>query len=696
MKKVNLWMLVAILTCGLMLVSCFSNDDNVSGTEVQPTVPAQELPDYTVIFYSTGGGNLDPAIQNDFVSLCNSLGTDNKKVRVLVQYKYSKVLREDVCGKPGHLYRMELTSDLLNDTTGTDKHILKLTDDMLYGTQQAAAELYQPDSIANFIKYCTEVAPARNYVFMMSDHGAGYQIEFDYDKSKVTRAMMSDDNLDGNPIMTNHELREGIQKSGVHMKIINFDCCLMNNLETLAELQGITDYVIAAGHTTIGQDQGALIKMLENAGPNAENLKEWGQKFVDGCADMTAKARENEIGTSDARAKNVDFNITDMSKFGNVLTTLKDCTDFLMAVWDDISQDKDAVAAFENKLFDPNNNCYQYYPQAALYDAGDYMKLLSEEPLKDVQDASGMTFAPLYKAFYDACKAAIICHAQSITSYGMESRDLTYSITLGCKGFIGTQYDNTSQEYPAIILGLDLNGNPAQLTVWNDEIEPYTPTSDEAKAYYANHQQAFAWANSYCETTFDQIVGWSRWLKVNPVYSYNNPPYDNRADNLGIAISNYSGLMQTSIQFSKETLKYFNIRYIRNSTKGNSYGPMISFYKGIQQNHATWPAKEDVTIWLERRESSTGPWEIKVSHGLMEVLALDPLTDKVVKRSNYEFTTSLTGTTEAEADEAASKFYFRGVSSLAFDGETGFQLYDANGNEVDEWPFLNYVKSKNQ
>ena len=87
-------MLVAILTCGLMLVSCFSNDDNVSGTEVQPTEPAQELPDYTVIFYSTGGGNLDPAIQNDFVSLCNSLGTDNKKVRVLVQYKYSKVLRE--------------------------------------------------------------------------------------------------------------------------------------------------------------------------------------------------------------------------------------------------------------------------------------------------------------------------------------------------------------------------------------------------------------------------------------------------------------------------------------------------------------------------------------------------------------------------------------------------------------------------
>ena len=695
-KKNFLWMLAAILTSGLMMVSCTSNDDNPSGT-TDPTEPVSELADYTVIFYSTGGGNLDPAIQNDFVSLCNSLGTNNKKVRVLVQYKYSKELREDICGKPGHLYRMELTSDLLNDTTGTDKRILKISDDMLYGTQQTAAELYQPDSIASFIKYCTEAAPARNYVFMISDHGAGYQIVFDYDKSKVTRASMSDDNLDGNPIMTNHELREGIQKSGVHMKIINFDCCLMNNLETLAELQGITDYVIAAGHTTIGQDQGALIKMLENAGPNGENLKEWGQKFVDDCADMTAKARENEFGTSDPRAKNVDFNITDMSKFGTVLTTLKDCTDFLMDVWEAQNQDKDAAAAFENKLFDPNNNCYQYYPEAALYDAGDYMKLLSEEPLNDVRDASGKSFAPLYQALYDACKAAIICHAQSITSYGMESRVLTYSITLGCKGFIGTTYDTASPEYPAIIVGLDLNGNLAQLNVWNDYIEPYTPANDETKAYYANHQQAFAWANSYCETTFDKIVGWSRWLKVNPVYSYNNPPYDNRADNLGIAISNYSGLMQTSIVFSKETLKYFTVKYTRNRQENKtSWGYVLTFYTAIRQNNETWPATEDVTVWLERRENSTGPWEIKVSHGLMEVLALDPSTEKVVKSSNYKFTTSLTGTTEAEADEAASKFYFRGVASQTFDGETTLQLYDADGNEVDEWPFLNYVKSKNQ
>ena len=698
MKKMKLWMMTAILTCCPMLVSCFSNDDNVSGAEVQPTVPTQELVDYTVIFYTTGGGNLDLSIQNDFVSLCNSLGTDNKKVRVLVQYKYSKELGDNICGKAGHLYRMELTSDLLNDTTGTDKRILKITDDMLYGTQQEKAELYQPDSIASFIKYCTEVAPAHNYVFMMSDHGAGYQIVFDYDKSMVkTRAMMSDNNLDGDPLMTNHELQEGIQKSGVHMKMINFDCCLMNNLETLAELQGITDYVIAAGHTTIGQDQGALIKMLENAGPNGENLKEWGQKFVDGCADMTAKARENEVGTSDPRAKNVDFNITDMSRFGTVLTTLKNCTDFLMDVWEEKNEDKDAAAAFENALFDPNNDCYQYYPQAALYDAGDYMKLLSEGPLKDIEDAYGQTFAPLYKAFYDACKAAIICHAQSITSYGMESRDLTYSITLGCKGFIGTTYDRTSPEYPAIILGLDLDGKPAQLTVWNDYIEPYTPADEVTKAYYANHQQAFAWSNSYCQTTFDKTVGWSRWLKVNPVYSYNNPPYDNRADNLGIAVSNYSGLMQTSIAFSKETLKYFKVTYIRN-TSGlrTSWSYLLNFFTQIPPNYNDWPAKEDVAVMLERRENSTGPWEIKVVSGIMEVLSMDPLSGKTVKGSNYKFTTSLTGTTEAEADEAASKFYFRGVGSLTFDGETGVQLYDANGNEVKEWPFLDYVNSKKQ
>lgn len=38
---------------------------------------------------------------------------------------------------------------------GTAGHtLLKLTDDQLYGNQHATAQFHQPDSLANFIRYC--------------------------------------------------------------------------------------------------------------------------------------------------------------------------------------------------------------------------------------------------------------------------------------------------------------------------------------------------------------------------------------------------------------------------------------------------------------------------------------------------------------------------------------------------------------
>lgn len=693
-------MMTAILFSGLTLTSCFYEDENNTAEPVKPSVPTPELSDYTVIFYTTGGGNLDYSIQNDFVGLCKALGKDNKKVRILVQYKYSKELPNNISGKAGHLYRFELSSELLNETTDAEKRPLKLTDDMLYGTQQAAAELYQPDSIASFIQYCKDTAPAQNYVFMMSDHGAGYQIVFDYDKSKVsntrTRAMMSDDNLPGDPIMTNHELLQGIRKSGVHMKMMNFDCCLMNNLETLTEFKGVTDYVIASGHTTIGQDPEAFVRMLENAGANGENLQEWGQKFVEACAKKTAEYLKNDISPN-PKAQNVDFNITDMTKFGNVLTTLKACTDYLLSAWEEQQKDKDAAAAFENKLFDPNNNCYQYNPQAPLYDAGDYMRLLSEITLKETQDASGNTFAPLYKAFYDACKAALICHAQSITSADCEAQDLTYSITLGCKGFIGVTYDSNSDDYPAVILGLDMDGKPAQLTVWNDYIEPYTYADADRKAWYGNRQQAFAWANSYCTTAFDQQIGWSCWLKVNPVYSYNNPPHDNRADALGFQFSKYTGMAVLVMNFSRETLKYFRVKYKRND---NSEKPLYSYTLNysdmINQSYTNWPYKEDITVKLERKEDATGAWEIKLQNSLLEISTTKPSTEEIFNQARYPLNVALTGKTAEEADEAASHFYFHAILYINAEGKVWYELYDTNDNEATEWPFKQYVGSKNQ
>ena len=64
MKKINLWLFSAIFICGLavtMFTSCVDKTDNPSG-DVTPTVVEA---DYTVMLYTSGGGNLDYSIEQD-------------------------------------------------------------------------------------------------------------------------------------------------------------------------------------------------------------------------------------------------------------------------------------------------------------------------------------------------------------------------------------------------------------------------------------------------------------------------------------------------------------------------------------------------------------------------------------------------------------------------------------------------------
>ena len=179
MKKNVFLILSAILTCSLwasMLTSCVDSKDNPTGDT--PVTPVVDEADYTVMLYTVGGGNLDNSIENDIASAAKALKAGNKKVRYLVQYKYSsqkeleKLAGFSPSGKAGHVYRYEATPSIVNsEKENTD---LNLTDADIYGTQNEKAEFFQPDSLASFMKYCQKVAPAKNYILMLSDHGGGY------------------------------------------------------------------------------------------------------------------------------------------------------------------------------------------------------------------------------------------------------------------------------------------------------------------------------------------------------------------------------------------------------------------------------------------------------------------------------------------------------------------------------------------
>ena len=360
MKKINLWLFSAIFICGLavtMFTSCVDKTDNPSG-DVTPTVVEA---DYTVMLYTSGGGNLDYSIEKDIVKAAAAIKTDSKKVRYIVQYKYSSEssLNMDASfvpsGKAGHLYRYEATPDIVNPT---ESPMLLLKDNQIYGTQNAAAELYQPDSIANFMKYCKQVAPAKNYILVVSDHGGGYTVIHDYDKSlqpqqtgnSLTRGCVYDDHLNDAAISIK-ELRQGIERSGVKLKMLNFDCCMMNMMENLSELIGLTDYTLASGHTTYGEEWGSFVKHLRQAADTG-NFEQAMTQYAETICDYNRNLYTKQNATS---ARDVDFALTDMRKFPAVLTALKAFTDYIVDNFPKLT--KEELASLDI----PATSCYQYY-----------------------------------------------------------------------------------------------------------------------------------------------------------------------------------------------------------------------------------------------------------------------------------------------------------------------------------------------
>ena len=462
--------------------------------------------DYTVMLYTVGGGNLDNQIETDIKNAAGAIKADNKKVRYLIQYKYSSQASINgisgflPSGKPGHVYRYEASPNIVN----TEKSpMLLLKDDYIYGTQSEKAEFFQPDSIVNFMKYCQKVAPAKNYILVLSDHGGGYAVNDDYDKSLEkmgTRATCFDDNLAGRGI-TCKEIRTALEKSGMHLTMLYFDCCLMNNMETLSEVINLTDYVLASGHTNGGGNHQAFVEELYNASAG-DAFTDAMSRYAKTCAQRNSMIWMLHGATW---ARNVDFVLTDMKKFPAILTALRDYVDFAIKNMGGAQAEDFQYAA---------SDCYQYSPGFPLYDLRDYCEKLQ---------ANAFGHLPNEWHYYDnlenALQAAQVCHYYSIQSEGYKEITphwLSYNVSLGAKGFIGS---TILKKEPTKIYGYNKDGNLATVDISNLNL-----------TVLGKNTPWFAWSQTYHQLEFDKQTGWSRWLEANTGFPINNPPYDNQDD----------------------------------------------------------------------------------------------------------------------------------------------------------------------
>lgn len=165
-----------------------------------------------------------------------------------------------------------------------------------------------------------------------------------------------------------------IEKAGVHLKALVFDCCIMNNMESITEFLDLTDYYYGSGHSTIATNHKVLVEQLKAAaqdGDFVKAMKTW--------AESSAK-RHYDVYKEDVRkinSKYVDFTLSDMSKVKDIYAPLKNFVDYVENNWDNANQEFVKKAA---------EDCYHYFNESALYDVKDYCLHLAEAFVKEGEE----------------------------------------------------------------------------------------------------------------------------------------------------------------------------------------------------------------------------------------------------------------------------------------------------------------------
>lgn len=483
---------VRILTVVALMAVLFSSCNKTTtepGTTPTPTpTPGPEAQvDYTILYYGCGGGNLDGGDEDTVMEMAQALPESDSNVRILVQYKYSSPKsrsytvtggdKNTLAGEAGHVYRYEVTPKVIAPK-GSSQTLL-LPSNAQYGNQNAQCELFQPDSIASFIKYAVKQAPAKDYILVFSGHGNGYSLYEDI--PIATKSTVSDDNFDGDTAISMYQVKEGIKRSGVNIALLAFESCEMGQIEVVAELQNSAKYMMASGHSISGLGYPQFINALLDQ-----------EDFLVCCTEF-AKASLN--ANLSGKGGNMNFAVTDFSKTAPFFEALKNITTYLCAHKVDNLNGYLAAAG----------KTYQFDQEDSKFDIIDYLYFLGSEVYS--QDAE---YLQLLNTVKETFLAAQPIHFNSLACKGNIFYDrLSYSITLGAQGYMAEYSDRGRKQ-----VARASDGTTYRLI--NNVVGEELNTSAD-----------LAWSKTYNLTTFDKTVGWSKWFSVNPAFPRNNPPFYN-------------------------------------------------------------------------------------------------------------------------------------------------------------------------
>lgn len=522
MKK-NLLTLAAVLCWWVaipIITSCSTDNDDNPVTPIEP----EALAECTIMWYGTGGGNVDPYILTDFRQFYDARPESFDRVNIVAQYKaslnpsvYRDMTDEEVSQKAEELAAGK-TVDELEAMTMEDYFFLfhpkrgatyrfavdpakTLRQQMLetepYGAMNC--NFTCPDSLTNFINWAARTYPAKRYILVMADHGGGYLPNHDLAEAAATRGMVFDDGYEnGNTIGNKHKcfsaksFARGVRNADVRPEGIVLYLCLMNNLEFLYDVKDVTDHIVCSTYTLWGTI-GAMQSLPNNMAAGLDTRAALAN-FVDANVDSW----DNNLYNPDhpEEPNYYDMTLTETKRLNDLAPVLKEFTDRLVDTYQNGTAEQRAA------IDECTANAVKVVNQYPLYDMAKYMESLSLV-LYDVFDYA------FYDRFADAFNACIAHqrYARYLTNHNYQ---VDYSMMLAVKGcYVCYDYDTTDTKLQAATAYYPDGTTTTSKYVLGDD------SGDGHYEFQENGTWPSTFADTYQQTTFDRLVGWSRWLLLN-------------------------------------------------------------------------------------------------------------------------------------------------------------------------------------
>ena len=353
MKKIFI-MLFSVLAVSVGTVSCSDSETDPADKKVEPTdstekkdTLASDTADYTVIFWGSAGGDLDPAMVMELNTLAKNYvkGRIGKNVNIAGLLKtsmnfYRNIYQEDPIPTDSDKTWYFDSREVSPDTVKSQRpypHNAELLQDYetvfkAFGAKEYADTKYpldNADSLATFIKRTAKAFPARHYVLLLWGHGTAFQPheEEPYTRSCVLDKYSENSELTG---LTTSTLVKAAEKSGVKIQTLFTQCCLMGALENMAVYSRVFDYAFLSTEVTTSFYFPEYLVYLSQAGANEEKMKKASRDLVDYYVE------KNEGGMQGLTS----HGFYDLTKTSQLLDVVKEAAEWYAGNYDDAGLQK--------------------------------------------------------------------------------------------------------------------------------------------------------------------------------------------------------------------------------------------------------------------------------------------------------------------------------------------------------------------